>query len=319
MALIILTDSDFIEALKSVIKRCAFVLVPLSVVFIKYFPDIGRGFDPWSGIAENRGVSYNKNGLGYMLMICGFIICWDTLNKWQLRKDRVMKYGFYVNVILLSMVGWLFFKARSATSAISFLIGISIYVFLQGKDLKKSAKVVNRLVVIIFAAAIPLYGFGYDYLLSTAVDSTGHSDTFWGRVELWKRLLEINIHPLIGTGFESFWLGSRLSTLWSERWWMPTEAHNGYLEVYLNLGWIGLVLFAVVFLTVYKKALKSMINGSDYGIIRFAYLVMIVLYNITESALRGLSPVWLMFLIIAIDYRRDNQILRLDEKTAFPH
>lgn len=303
MALIILTERDSLEALRSVVKRCGYILVPLSIVLIKYFPAIGRGFDPWSGIAENRGVSYNKNGLGCLLMICGFVFCWDTVKKWKSRMEQDVKYDLYVNVLLLSMVGWLFAKAHSATSFVSFLIGISIYVFFDRKDLEKSARRANRLAVFLSIVVAVFFFFGYDYFLSYAVGLTGHGNTFWGRVDLWKKLLQFNTNPLIGTGFESFWLGSRLSSLWSEYWWKPTEAHNGYLEIYLNLGLVGLVLFSIVFVTIYRKGLRRMRDGSDHGVTRLAFLFMFLFYNITEAALKGLSPVWLLFLVIAIDYR----------------
>ena len=49
MALVVLTDPDPIEALRRLFKRAAFVLVPMSILFIKYFPEYGRGFDQWTG------------------------------------------------------------------------------------------------------------------------------------------------------------------------------------------------------------------------------------------------------------------------------
>ena len=50
------------------------------------------------------------------------------------------------------------------------------------------------------------------------------------------------INPIFGTGFESFWLGKRLEQLQGIFFFFPNEAHNGYLEVYLNLGLMGLFI-----------------------------------------------------------------------------
>ena len=55
-------------------------------------------------------------------------------------------------------------------------------------------------------------------------------------------LIEMAPNALVGAGFESFWLGPRLSKVMTA---FPNlhvnEAHNGYIEVYLNLGVIGLM------------------------------------------------------------------------------
>src|SRR5438067_2652022 len=57
MALIILTEPDFEEALTRLMKRCAYVVVPVSILFIKYYPQWGRDYDPWSGLATVNGIA----------------------------------------------------------------------------------------------------------------------------------------------------------------------------------------------------------------------------------------------------------------------
>ena len=49
MVLIIVTDGNPIGALKRVLARAGFILLPASVLLIKYFPGLGRGYDPWFG------------------------------------------------------------------------------------------------------------------------------------------------------------------------------------------------------------------------------------------------------------------------------
>src|SRR5690606_878839 len=57
MALIILTDPNPAAALRVVMKRCAFFLIPTSLLFIKYLPQYGRGFDAWTGAGVSFGVT----------------------------------------------------------------------------------------------------------------------------------------------------------------------------------------------------------------------------------------------------------------------
>src|SRR5438270_1551864 len=79
MVLIILTESDPEEALKTLMKRCAYVVVPVSILFIKYYPEWGRSFDVWTGLGMNNGIADNKNMLGADCLILGFFFFWYLL------------------------------------------------------------------------------------------------------------------------------------------------------------------------------------------------------------------------------------------------
>ena len=68
------------------------------------------------------------------------------------------------------------------------------------------------------------------------VDVSGHEATIQGRGRLWEICLQMDTNPIFGAGYESFWLGDRLQKIWDEVHWHPGQAHNGYLELYLNLG-----------------------------------------------------------------------------------
>src|SRR4030095_12086305 len=76
MVLILMTEVQPFAAFASVLRRCAFLLIPLSIVFIKYFPQLGRDVDPWSGVMFYTGVATNKNMLGYLLFALGlYFLC----------------------------------------------------------------------------------------------------------------------------------------------------------------------------------------------------------------------------------------------------
>src|SRR5438105_2754741 len=69
MALVIITEPNFQAALITVIKRCAYVLVLVSALWIKYYPELGLGYDEWSGVPMIRGIAGNKNSLGLDCLI----------------------------------------------------------------------------------------------------------------------------------------------------------------------------------------------------------------------------------------------------------
>ncbi len=69
-------------------KRSAYVLVPMSILFIKYYPEWGRGFDAWTGAAMNNGINTSKNELGWMCMILGLFFFWHLLQTLKTEKSK---------------------------------------------------------------------------------------------------------------------------------------------------------------------------------------------------------------------------------------
>jgi hypothetical protein len=59
-----------------------YLLIPLSVVFVKYFPHLAREYDHWTGTGYFVGVATSKNMLGVLSMISALFFLWDTLARW---------------------------------------------------------------------------------------------------------------------------------------------------------------------------------------------------------------------------------------------
>ena len=74
MILIVVTDGQPIAALCRLFSRVGFVLMPLSVLLIKYYPYLGRIYNPWTGDPENTGAALNKNMLGVMTSFSGLVL-----------------------------------------------------------------------------------------------------------------------------------------------------------------------------------------------------------------------------------------------------
>ena len=66
------------------------------------------------------------------------------------------------------------------------------------------------------------------------------------------------------------------------------EAHNGYLEIILHLGIVGLVLFGLVLLSAYLNCRRRLFEIPD-GRMMIALFFVAVVYNVAESGFRGLS------------------------------
>jgi exopolysaccharide production protein ExoQ len=119
---------------------------------------------------------------------------------------------------------------------------------------------------------------------------------------VWGDVLAIADSPILGTGFESFWLGDRLDRMWQKWWWHPIQAHNGYIETYINLGGVGVLLLGGMMIATFYKAKGEMLRDLDFGRFRLGVLVAVIVYNYTEATFKGVHLVWTMFYLIAIDY-----------------
>ena len=281
-------------------KRCAYVVVPVSILFIKYYPQLGRLFDPWTGMGMNNGIAENKNMLGADCLILGFFFFWYLLQTWQTERNSWRRNELRLIAGFLIGIWWLFSQAHSATSFISLLIGALIVVFVGIRSINKNFIGTYILAALVLLAVAELT-FGVSGRLSEAL---GRESTLSGRTELWTRLLELQTNPILGTGFESFWLGERLTRLEGIFYFVPNEAHNGYLEIYLTLGLLGLFMMIALFIATFWKIRPGLWRNFEWGRFRLGFLAAIVVYNWTEAGFKTLHPIWFMFYIIAMDYPR---------------
>ena len=82
---------------------------------------------------------------------------------------------------------------------------------------------------------------------------------------------------------------------------MPRQAHNGYIEVYINLGLAGLSLLIIYLYSSYKKCISSLKNDYIYGGLRFSLFIIVLLYNVTEASFAGMTIIWFILILISCD------------------
>jgi len=299
MALIVLTEPNPKQALTSLMKRCAYIVVPVSILFIKYYPELGRGFSPWGG-AMNTGINTDKNMLGADLLILGYFFFWYLLQTWQTKRSTRRRNELRLIAGFLIGIWWLFAQAHSATSLTCLLVGILVVVFVGMRSINKNLIGTYMLAALVLLAVAEM-GFGISGRFS---ESLGRGTGFTGRTGLWTALLGLHTNPIVGTGFESFWLGERPQQLEGIFFFIPNEAHNGYLETYLNLGSIGVLLVIGLFVATFWKIRLQLFRNFEMGRYRLGFLAAVVLYNWTEAGFRTVTPLWFAFYLIAMDYPR---------------
>ncbi len=293
--LVVLTDSQPFEAFSTVIRRLCYILIPLCELLNKYFPEMSKQYDVWSGRGYFVGVTTSKNMLGVLCLVSGLFFFWDTLIRWSKRKDRRTRRIIMVNIAMLSMSLWLLYLSDSATSRACLALGCVIIAGVRLKSMRRHPRLVKNLVpAAILLYLIVTFVFQIDIRAELA-GAVGRDPTLTGRTDIWTTVLSMHTNPIVGTGYESFWLGPRLLEVW--RLAGPiNEAHNGYLETYLNLGIIGVALLIIFLISTYKSICKQLDASSDMGSMLLALWIILIVYNFTESAFKG-QLMWLIFLL----------------------
>jgi exopolysaccharide production protein ExoQ len=306
MVLIVLTEPDPAESTITFLKRSAFILIPLSVLVIKYYRSFGVGYNVWTGEEYIVGITTDKNALGRLCMGYGLVFIWDFATSWRNRPLLADKKQLLLDVAMLVLIFWLLKNGKSATSILTFIIGICTIVSLNFHFFRRNIKHAQKIFLVVL---VILFVLEASFELSeTIIYALGRDVTLTERTILWKDLLSIDINPFMGVGFGSFWLGERLQALWANNWVGFGEAHNGYFEIYLDLGLIGLFLFVGVIFSGYNKVIKRLMDKFDYARFQLGLFVAILFYNITESGFRESSLIWYLLLLIVIDYdQKENK------------
>jgi exopolysaccharide production protein ExoQ len=296
MVLIILTEPEPMHALKWLITRLGYILFPLSVLFIRYYPNLGRRVtNSWT--IEPVGIGTQKNGLGMICLVYGLGFLWYLRAANRDRQDpnrsgRMVAFG-----TILVMIAWLLWVCDSKSAICSLGIGGGIMLLASRPSLACKRAVVHLLVLTVLSVSV--YSLFFDSA-GSLVRGLGRDPSLTGRTDVWNSVLSLHSNPWVGTGFESFWLGQRLDDM---REALPNldinESHNGYLEVYVNLGWMGVSLLALLLVTGYRKIIAAFRRDPDIGSLFLAYFLATLFCSFTESAFRMLSTSW-FFLLLAV-------------------
>ncbi len=257
----------------------------MSLVFALALPQYGQMASIHAGLW--RGVFYNKNGLGKTMGIAAVIFLILAQRK---EGQRWIYWG---------------------------LLGLSIFLLIMSKA---SSPLINLMVVIIaffllqtfrwqYALMIPalsgmaLIGFVLHFILISNADLVAgifEKDlTFSGRTDLWPLVIDkIEQQPWLGYGFGAFWNGfdGPSKYVWDALFFAAPNAHNGYLDILLELGIVGLTIYALQFFVCLVNALTYIrFNQTSDGLWPGLLLLYIVLSNLTESGLFIQNNIFLVF------------------------
>jgi len=302
MVLVVLTDKEPIVSIKAVISRVAYLCIPLSVLLIRYFPDWGRVY---SGYDRSElmwvGVATHKNTLGVLAFVGALFVLWDLLTLRGKTRKTTDKSMFVSRVVVLLMCWYLLVIANSMTSLVCAVLGSALLIILSLPTVTRRPGRVEA-----FGLGSVVLFVMLDSMLNIkklfVEDLLGRDMTLTTRTDVWPVLLTYQKNPLVGEGFNTFWAGERLVRLFKSFGGIM-QAHNGYLETYLNGGIVGVGLLVVLLFSAYRKIRKQLVLGAPEGSIRFVMLLSAVIYNNSEASFNKVGVLWFVTLFAIMEYR----------------
>lgn len=285
------------------------ILISLSYCIVIIFPKIGIHYQDVNAGAW-RGIFFQKNTLGIMMALGSMVL----LFYFSIVKSSINQ--IFIACCYLLSLALVFLSSSAAGIAIFFIINIfSFFLFALVKWQKKISRYQYIFLGLIIIVLSSLALLKIDFFLGLLNRNT----SFTGRVPLWSVLLNLGLsnHPIIGGGFGFPWAGDQLRLMiqnligWG---YPPITAHNGFVDIFLHLGLVGIIFLIVILLLSLYRSIRNFIKEqSIFNSFPILIIIFIFFANISESLFLELES-FLWFLMVYVLFSttlswQKNQVL----------
>lgn len=269
------------------------LMLVLSILFAVAIPQYGLMAALHEGAL--RGVFTHKNMFGTIMAPSGVVFFLNAL--------RGQKYSWiYWGLLTLSLAAMVMSKSTTAmaTFGIMLILCFVYRIFRWRYEIMISA--ILTIAIVSFALLIWAFGYsGLDFLFGLV----GKDATLTGRTDIWRYVWDqIELRPWLGYGLSAFWngldgpsgyiqLAMRTAVIY---------AHNGFLDIWLSIGIVGLGVFVFSFVSNTLQSLSLLrISNSPEGIWPLLFFTYVFLANLTEGIMASFgSSMWVIY--VALSY-----------------
>jgi O-antigen ligase len=240
-----------------------------------------------------RGIFLSKNGLAYAMAL--------SLNV-------------YINLTTTSMLEKLFKVAFMGLSILLIILSTGkggLIIFMLLVVTYWACKIMQRLrwdILIPMLLGLLMcggtMGLALFYGIESFLNSIGKEMTLSARSQIWYGLWNaFQKKPLLGYGYGSFWEGGQkstaASTVMSYFDW-TSNPHSGLLDLLINIGIVGTVLYLIVFVCIYIRALYLVRFSKDSNFLwPFCFLTYLFLSNLAETNAMGFKDIpWVLYISV---------------------
>jgi O-antigen ligase len=267
-----------------------------SAFFIIFFPRAGIGSGDFEG--DWLGIYGQKNNLGGAMSL-GFLV---FVLLFRFTRPRRYRYLFLAVFMLALVLG------SNSTSSMVVCAALPAILWITRATLVPSPSLTwRRIGIMVLAVSLAWMIVPNFEQVTNALD---RDVTLTGRTVMWGLVYQaIQEKPLLGYGYESFWRGDE--GLGGEIWGKVGQnlfySHNGFLEIWLGLGLVGVLAFTSAFVFSIVMALYFIRKRFFlYTVWPWLLLCYLFLSNLTEASfMRANTLPWILFLIVVIDFSKD--------------
>ncbi len=260
-----------------------------------------------------KGAMLHKNVLGRMMVI-GFALAYFARKSLE---GGERKLALFVMVGALALVLLSTSVTSMATLLLMALLSLILPVLQRLPPLLiMGTGLLSIVAILVFMGLVYSGALNLDALLAEIFGTAGRDLTFTGRTTIWEvSLREWMAHnALLGFGYGGFWSTPRadLGVSWGMGLYIPPHAHNVFMQVGTELGFIGLILLLGFFITRFGMAWRFM-RTSNLPIAALPVLAFILalILNIFETGLlQQRNAIWFFFVAIFVMMRLHLLTLR---------
>ena len=258
-----------------------------------------------------KGVYGHKNILG-RIMVLSTVVFLLVVNS-SSRYRWVGWVGFGLSFLLV-------LGSTSKSALIILLSVLALLPFYRALRWKYTLAVPLFITTILVSSSVAVLLVGN---AETILAAFGRDLTFTGRTGLWAAVLDkIWERPWLGYGYGGFWRGftGESADLYRILTWSAPHSHNGFLDLWLDLGLLGLSAFVLNFIAAYCQAIAWVRQTeTGEGLWPLAYLTFLLLYNLSESSLLRQTTLWILYITVTLSmYNKKNSDKSKKTYTALP-
>jgi exopolysaccharide production protein ExoQ len=311
---VIFSEKEPLQAMRAVYLRSASLMLPLSLVFIRWFPSYGRVY-ALNGSMTATGVTTQKNTLGEMALIYVLFLVWDYLEARKQSKGSLWRRVPWDQVILVLMSLWLLRVSESKTSFLCLVIGV--FLMIRWKSMASTALNIGVFWGALMSPLLLFFSQQFSSVIAPLVEALGRNMTFTGRANIWEHITLDTVNPLIGCGYYNFWGGPGGYAISTAMDTTVPNAHNGYLDLYLDGGFIGLVILSILLIASGRRLIRRLAKQAGtnyYARMCFAVLIVAIVSNLSESTFARVSLIWFTTLLMIVGFpgKRSVRMARIN-------
>lgn len=236
------------------------------------------------------GVWTHKNLLGGMMALGVTIFAAAAATD---RAKRLLWLAFALAAFTLVL------KSTSTTGLLGTLLGLGVMAF--GAVWRRGPRA-----ALLASGGLALMVIVGAFTVSVApdlfFDAVGKDSTLTGRTDIWGAAMDaVAARPFLGHGFGAFWADKEGPAYWVRAAvdWAAPNAHNGWLELVLALGWTGLALFALSLLRTLPRIAASLADPVA-GLIAPPLAAIFLLLTLSEGyILQDNNTLWALFVVLS--------------------